>query len=368
MSTKRNNPYNKENLMLLTFKLAASVLGNTSVNPPVGCVIENNKNIVSYGTTGFNGVPHAEYNAIKSLNKKFKNSTLYVSLEPCIHYGKTPPCTKIIKKKIINKVVYSSHDPDVRVNSKSEKILKKKNINVEKNFLSHIGKEFYKYYFKNKVNKLPYVTSKLAVSEDGYIKNKKNKNITCPETKLRSHIFRAQNNAILTTINTVIDDNPLLNCRITGLEKSTPTRIILDSKLKIPYHSKLIKSANQYKTIIFYNQINKKKISLLKKNKIKLIYFPLNKWKVFDLYKVFKKIYLLGFSRVLVEAGLRLNAKLLKHKLIDKFYIFNSMKKIGSDGLINSTMLLKILNKKKIKKKYINVNLNGEKLILYELN
>ena len=368
MSTKRNRGYSKKDLMLLAFKLAASNLGNTSTNPPVGCAIENQDNIISYGITGKNGTPHAEYNAIKKLSKKFKNSTMYISLEPCSHYGKTPPCTNLIKKKIINKVVYSIIDPDPRVSHKSKKILRNKNIQVQTNFLKYKGKKFYEFYFKNKIKKMPYVTSKLAITKDGFIKNKKSKNITNNVSRLRGHIIRAKNNAIITTAKTIIDDNPLLNCRISGLETLSPTRIVLDKWLKTPIKSKLVKSSSKHKTIIFFNYFDKKKISLLKKNKIKLIHIPLNEREEFDLNFVLKKIYLLGFSRLMVEAGLKFNTELLKLNLIDQFYIFNSMNRIGTDGLKKSISLLNILNKKKIKKNSINVNLNGEKLMLYELN
>ena len=368
MSTKRNRHYSKEDLMLLTFKLAATNLGNTSENPPVGCVIEKQNDIISYGITGTNGRPHAEYNAIKKLNKNSNNSTMYISLEPCSHYGKTPPCTNLIKRKNIKKVIYSTTDPDIRVYSKSKKILNSRNIQVQTNFMNYYGKNFYKFYFKNKIKKLPFVTSKLAITKDGFIKNKKSKNITSSESRLRTHIIRSQNNAILTTAKTIIDDDSLLNCRIKGLENLSPARIILDKRLLTPINSKLIKTSNKHKTFIFFNHFNKKKISLLKKNKIKLVYLPINTEEDFDLNVVFKKIYSLGFSRVMVEAGVKFNTELLKYNLIDQFYIFNSMKKIGADGLKKSINLINIVNKKKIKKNSINVNLNGEKLMLYELN
>ena len=164
--------------MTLALNLARARQGLTGDNPSVGCVIVKNDNIISIGQTGYNGRPHAEYSAIKNSNENLKGAKLYVTLEPCNHYGKTPPCTKeIIKNKIIE-VLYSIEDIDKRVKSKSFKILQRKNIIVKKGLLKNYVGDFYKSYFYNRKNKIPYVTGKIAISKNNLIYSKDNKKIT----------------------------------------------------------------------------------------------------------------------------------------------------------------------------------------------
>ena len=155
----------------LAFNLAENHLGQTNQNPSVGCLIVKDNAVISSGVTSLKGRPHAEFNA---LNKKinFKGADMYVTLEPCSHYGVTPPCTNIIKKKKINNVFYAYNDPDKRSNNKAKEILKKKNI-----FLKKISSanNFYKSYFLNKKKDLPLIDAKLAISKDFYTINKKKK-------------------------------------------------------------------------------------------------------------------------------------------------------------------------------------------------
>ena len=147
----------------LAVNLANNHLGKTSTNPSVGCIIVKDYSVVSSGVTSISGRPHAEFNA---LNKKmnFKGSDMYVSLEPCVHYGLTPPCTKIIKSKKIKNVYYNFDDPDLRTYRKSKEDLKKKGINLKKVTLTH--NNFYKSYYLNKFKKLPFLDAKIAISKD----------------------------------------------------------------------------------------------------------------------------------------------------------------------------------------------------------
>ena len=131
----------------LAFNLAEKNLGKTSTNPSVGCLVVKNNSVISSGSTSINGRPHAEFNALNK-NLNFRGSDLYVTLEPCTHYGITPPCVKIIKEKKIKNVYYCYDDPDLRTNKKAKKELKKNNINLKK--ISTIYKDFYKSYFFNK--------------------------------------------------------------------------------------------------------------------------------------------------------------------------------------------------------------------------
>ena len=159
--------------MNLAFNLARNRLGITGQNPSVGCVIVKNDEIISLGQTGLNGRPHAEFNAIKSCKKNLNGSTLYVSLEPCTHYGKTPPCSNLIIKSKIRKVIFSIIDIDKRTKGRSFKIFKAKKIFVKSGLLKKEGNKIYKQYIFNKTKRSPFVTGKLAVSKDNFIYSKK---------------------------------------------------------------------------------------------------------------------------------------------------------------------------------------------------
>ena len=159
MSTKKDKITSKDNIfMRLALNLARARKGLTGENPSVGCVITKNEKIISIGQTGYNGRPHAETNAINNSFENLKDSKMYVTLEPCNHYGQTPPCTKKIISSGINKVFYSINDIDNKVTGKSLKILTKKNIKVEKGILKKEVKDFYASYIKNRKKKLPYIT------------------------------------------------------------------------------------------------------------------------------------------------------------------------------------------------------------------
>ena len=219
MSIKQNNYSKHFSFMRLALMQAQKNLGKTKDNPSVGCVIVKNGSIISVASTGIGGRPHAEHNAITFSKDNVKNSYLYVTLEPCSHYGKTPPCVKKIIRSKIKKVFFSIQDPDSRSHNKSSKKLKKNKILVHKGILRSEIKRFYKSYFKYKKSSLPYVTAKMAISKDFYTKVNNNNWITNKFSRGRVHLMRSAHDCILTSAKTVIEDNPRLDCRILGLEK-----------------------------------------------------------------------------------------------------------------------------------------------------
>ena len=330
--------------MNLAFNLASERVGLTGENPSVGCIIVKNNEILSIGQTGFNGRPHAEYNAIKSSKKDLKNSTLYTSLEPCTHYGKTPPCSNLIIKSKIKKVVFSIPDVDPRTRLKSIKIFKLKNIKVKSRIFVKKGTDIYKTYIYNKTKKLPFVTGKLAVSKDNFIYSKKRLRITNHYSDQITHLLRYRNDSILISSKTLNLDNPKLTCRINGLLKFSPKRIILDRKLSIKKNSFIFLTAKYKNTVIFYNKGKKNKIKQLKKKGIKLIRLQVNDNNLFDLKLILKKIFLLGCRNLLVEGGKKLTKNFLDNKLFNQFYLLKSPNKLGSSGNLNVTTLLKQLN------------------------
>jgi len=367
MSTKINNTKNINNYFMgLAYMQAKRSLGKTGMNPPVGCVITNKKNeIISVGRTDFNGRPHAEIKAIKKYKINLTNSNIYTTLEPCTHFGKTKPCTSEIINKKIKKVIYSSTDVDLRTANKAKKILKKNKIKVIENILNKKIDNFYRFYFKNKKQKMPFITAKLAISKDNYIKNTRSKNITNEYSGKISHILRSKNNGILITAKTLLDDNPKLDCRIPGLEKFSPTKIILDKNLVTPINSNIFLNSRRSKIIIFYNIKNNRKIDLLRKNKVLTIFTEIDSKGKFNLKMIFNKLYKLNISRLLIEGGKKLTEELLENSLIDEFYLFRSNKTISSNGRLNVSKVLKKINIKCKKQKYIVTNLKGNTLIRY---
>ncbi len=338
----------------LAFNLAEINLGKTNKNPSVGCVIVKKNSVISSGTTTYNGRPHAEFNALNK-NINFKNSNMYVTLEPCTHFGLTPPCTNIIKRKKIKNVYYSFNDPDLRTYKKAEKILK----NVKKNKKFDLKyKNFYKSYFLNKVKNFPLIDAKIAVSKDFFSINKKNKWITNFRSRQVAHLIRSKYDCIVSTSYSVNKDNSLLNCRIEGLNNNKPDLIIIDRYLKLKKNLRLLNSSIRRKIYIFTLSNNKKKISFLKKKKIKIIKIKKLEDKT-DFENLFKLIMKIGKGRVLIETGLIFLNQLFKYKLINNLYLFKSNKFLYLNGSNNQN--INFIKKLKIKNK-INVNLDDDKL------
>tara|TARA_Y100000590_G_scaffold266901_1_gene299722 strand:- start:6589 stop:7692 length:1104 start_codon:yes stop_codon:yes gene_type:complete len=364
MFTNQNKYRKHSYYMNLALDQAHKVLGNTKTNPSVGCVLVKNGNVISAASTSFKGRPHAESNAINFSKTNIKDSHLYTTLEPCSHYGVTPPCVNAIIKKKIKKVYYSINDPDIKTFNKAKIKFKKKNIQVNVGLLKTKIKHFYQSYFKSRTNKLPFVTCKIAISKDFFMINKKSKWITNEYSRGRVHIIRSLHDCIITSSETVNKDNPRLNCRIEGLEKRSPARFILDRKLKIRMNSYILKDASKYRTFIFYSNKKYKKIKSLRKLGVKLFRIDCINGNELNLKSVLYVIKKLGYSRVLLEAGYILSTSFLKNYLVDEFKLFISSNKIGKNGRasINKIKNYYIKAKKPFKER---VNLFGDKLITY---
>ena len=367
MSTKKDKFSKKDKkYMALALKLARARHGLTGVNPSVGCVIVKKDEIISIGQTNYNGRPHAEYNAIKNSDVHLEGSKMYVTLEPCNHYGKTSPCTNLIIKNKIKEVFYSIDDIDKRVNGKSFKILKSKNIIVKKGLLKKEVSNFYSTYFFNRKNKLPYVTGKIATSKNNLIYSSKIKRITDKYSDQFTHFLRYRNDSIMISYRTLNKDNPKLNCRLEGLKKFSPKRIILDNNLNTKTNSYIFKTANKNNTIIFYNKADNRKITLFKKKGFRLIKSNLTKIKYFDLKLILKKLYKIGIRNILVEGGNNLSGSFLKDKLLNQFYLFKSPKLLTKSAPYKDFNHIKyLIHNYKIKFK-INNKLTKDTVTLYK--
>ena len=266
----KNSKVNNINFMKQAFELAQINLGSTGTNPSVGCIVEKNGSVLSSGYTSLNGRPHAEYNALKN-NLNLKDANLYVTLEPCSHYGKTSPCTNLIKKKKIKKVYFSQIDLDRRSQNKCKKVLKKRNILVKDSFLKKEGSVFYNSYKKQYKDDLPLIDAKIALSKDNFTVNKLSKRITNKYSEKITHFLRSQYNCIISSSNSINLDNSILNCRIFGLEKKNPDLVILDRNLKLKKNLKIFNLKIRRKIILFTCKENKEKILFFKKKGIKII-------------------------------------------------------------------------------------------------
>ena len=361
---KRNKTQTKhiENLAL-AFELAKINLGSTKENPSVGCVVQKDGSIISSGYTSVNGRPHAEYNALNK-NINFKNSNIYITLEPCSHYGKTPPCTNIIKKKKIKGVFYSINDFDERSKNKSKKTLSNNNISIKKFFLKKKAIKFYESYHRLKKDKLPVIDVKLALSKDYFTINKKKKWITNEQSRKLTHFLRSQYNALLSTSKSINNDNSLLNCRIDGLENKSPNLIIIDRDLKIKKSLDIFKKKLDRKIYIYTTNNNKKKIYWLKKNNVKVIIMDSMNTKD-DYIKIFRSFTKLNFSRIFIESGLTFINFLINNKLLNNIYIFKTDTNLNKNGFNNSSN--KLIKKIKLKNK-LKVYLNNDNVYLERLN
>ena len=353
MSSKKDKFTSQDKkYMKLALNLASARQGLTGENPSVGCLIVKNDKLISIGQTGFNGRPHAEYNAIKNSFENLNGSKMYVTLEPCNHYGKTPPCTNSIIKSGISELIYSMEDIDKKVKGKSFKILSSEKIKVKKGLLKSEAKNLYDPYIINRNKKLPYVTAKIAVSKNKLIYSKGIKRITDKSSDKLTHYLRYKNDSILISSTTLNIDNPKLDCRLRGFEKFSPKRIILDRNLKIKINSYIFKSVKKDNTIIFHHALNNKKIKILKGKGIILIKSRIRNNKLFDLKLILKKLYSLGVRNLLVEGGDKITKNLIKYRLIDKFYLFKSPKNLSTTRkhqIFTSFNMLNSSYKKKVK-------------------
>ena len=236
--------------MRYAIELAKKGWGYTNPNPLVGAVIVKENRIIAEGYHERCGELHAERNAIKNLQESAQNATIYVTLEPCCHYGRTPPCTEAIIEQGISRVVIGSRDPNPLVAGQGAKMLREHGIEVVEDCLKEECDELNPVFFHFITTKKPYVVAKYAMTLDGKIACHTGESKWITGETARNHVqtLRGRYAAILAGIGTVLSDDPMLNCRIPGAHN--PLRIVVDSDLRIPTASKLVQSAREYPLLI----------------------------------------------------------------------------------------------------------------------
>jgi len=241
-----------QRFMAAAIRLSRWHTGRTSTNPSVGCVIVRDGVIVGRAVTALGGRPHAEPQALAEAGELARGATAYVTLEPCSHHGKTPPCAEALIAYGVSRAVISVTDPDVRVSGRGISMLREAGIEVTTGVLEEEGRRSLAGYLTRQTKNRPYVTLKLAVSADGMIgrEGAGQVAITGPQARAQVQALRAETDAILVGIGTAIADDPLLTVRTPGLEAQSPIRIVLDPFLALPLTSKLVETAREVPVIV----------------------------------------------------------------------------------------------------------------------
>ena len=343
-----------ELFMRLALKLARKGLGYTSPNPMVGAVIVKGGRIIAQGYHRGFGLAHAEIDALKHAqedvyperSRRIKGATLYVTLEPCRHYGKTPPCTDAIIKAKIARVVIGMLDPDPHMRGESVKLLHQKGIKTTVGVLESDCLALNEKYIKHRTSGIPYVTVKFAQTLDGRIAaaDGSTTRISSPPSLKLAHQLRAAHDAILVGVSTVIKDNPQLTTRL--VKGRNPLRVILDSTLRIPLSAKMLQNQDKAKTLIAATpRADKNKLAALKKMGIEVLTVPADKEGRIDLKKLLKALGERDITSLLVEGGAEVITSFLRLKLIDKLVVIIAPKILGkgtdSVGDLNITDLTK---------------------------
>ncbi|NSY47899.1 bifunctional diaminohydroxyphosphoribosylaminopyrimidine deaminase/5-amino-6-(5-phosphoribosylamino)uracil reductase RibD [Agrobacterium tumefaciens] len=241
-----------EKFMARAIEVSLRHQGQTETNPSVGCVLVKDGKIIAEAVTAIGGRPHAERQALEIAGEAARGATAYVTLEPCSHWGKTPPCANALVEYGVARVVVAVDDPDERVSGRGYSILREAGIVVETGLLREQGKRALAGYLTRQVKKRPHVILKLAISADGMIgrQGEGQVAITGPQARHAVHELRARCDCILVGIRTAIADDPELTVRIAGLEDRSPVRIVLDRKFELPLTSKLVGSAREVPVIV----------------------------------------------------------------------------------------------------------------------
>lgn len=319
-----------QNYMLQAIQLARQGEGWTNPNPMVGAVIVKNGRIIGKGYHKKCGELHAERNAIASLTESAEGATIYVTLEPCCHYGKTPPCTEAIIEQKIKRVVIGSRDPNPKVSGKGIKMLQEAGIEVIEDFMREECDRLNPVFFHYITTKTPYVVMKYAMTLDGKIATKTgaSKWITGEAARAEVQHMRHRYMGIMAGIGTVLADDPMLNVRMEGWK--SPIRILCDSGLRIPLDGQIVKSAGKYRTIVAYadSENTEAKRKRLHEMGVETICCPDENNQV-DLKKLMKYLGEEGIDSILLEGGGTLNDSALRAGIVQEVQAFIAPKLFG---------------------------------------
>ena len=330
-----------EYYMKKALRLAIRGKGRTSPNPMVGALLVKGNKVVGKGYHKKTGCPHAEIEAIQSAGEKAKGSRLYVNLEPCSHYGRTPPCSEAIIKSGIKEVVIGMRDPNPLVAGKGIRQLKQTGIHVKQGIMGNDCRRINEPFIKFITEKRPYVTLKAASSLDGKISTKTGESrwITGSLSRIYVHKIRNEVDAVMVGINTVLRDDPMLTTRLKKKKNlMNPVRVILDSRLKIPLTAKSVQLKNGQKTIVATTtKASLKKVKILEKMGVVVLLTKEKESKV-NMNDLMKKLGEMEISHIMIEGGAEVNASALQSGIVDRVIFFIAPIIIGGANATSSIM------------------------------
>jgi diaminohydroxyphosphoribosylaminopyrimidine deaminase/5-amino-6-(5-phosphoribosylamino)uracil reductase len=321
--------------MALALALGRHGLGRTWPNPAVGAVIVRDGSIAGRGWTQPGGRPHAEIEALRRANEAARGGTLYVTLEPCSHFGKSPPCADAVIAAGIARVVSALEDPNPDVAGTGHARLRAAGIAVEVGVGAEEARRDHAGHLRRIRDGRPHVLLKLAVSADGKVGDagRRPRAITGEAVRERVHLMRAQSDAVMVGVGTVLSDDPMLTCRLPGMAAYSPLRIVLDSALRVPLRSRLVETANETPVLVLAaNEASQSAETALRQKGVDVVRSA-GAGRNLDLDAAFKRIAARGVTRLMVEGGPTLVASLFAADLVDELHVFTSSKIVGPDGI-----------------------------------
>jgi len=339
MSSHSPDPAEDGSFMGLALALGRRGLGQTWPNPAVGAVLVQSTDrgplIVGRGWTQPGGRPHAETQALRHAGAAARGATLYVTLEPCSHHGKTPPCTDAIVAAGVARVVSALEDPNPEVRGEGHARLRAHGIAVDVGIGAEAARRAHAGHIRRVVDGRPHVTLKLAISADGKVglAGRKPVKITGALATARVQLMRAMHDAILIGIGTALADDPLLTCRLPGMAQRSPVRVVLDSGLRLPLDGQLVHSAPMTPLWVFTTSAAPPAAEqALRAHGVEVIRLAGSAGGL-DLSAVLRQIAARGITRLMVEGGAKIAAAFVAADLVDEAALFRSPNAIGSDGV-----------------------------------
>jgi diaminohydroxyphosphoribosylaminopyrimidine deaminase/5-amino-6-(5-phosphoribosylamino)uracil reductase len=320
-----------ERFMKRAIQLARKGVGKTSPNPAVGSVVVNGGEIVGEGWHRKAGTPHAEVHALRQAGERAKGADLYVTLEPCSHFGKTPPCADTVIAAGISRVFVGMIDPNPLVSGRGVEKLRKSGVEVVAGLLEAGCRELNQPFIKHVTTALPFVTMKSAMTMDGKTAalSGDSRWITSESSRKLVHRLRAGVDAVMTGSGTLLADDPQLTVRMA--RGKSPVRIVVDSTLQTPVDCRLMSEAGKTPVIIATISSDRSKAGALAEKGAEVLICHQNDGRV-DLHDLLARLGARGIQSILLEGGERLCGEMLRHRLIDRFLFFYAPKILGGEG------------------------------------
>jgi len=322
--------------MRAALALARRGLGSTWPNPSVGCVIVKGGAVIARGFTQKGGRPHAEAVALERAGKAAKGATVYVTLEPCCHHGKTPPCTEALIEAGVARVVVATQDPDPRVSGQGMARLRDAGIAVEPGLLAAEAEAVNAGFFSLMRRGIPLVSLKIASSLDGRIAvaSRESRWITGEPARARAHLLRATHDAVMVGSGTVLADDPYLTCRLPGMGDRSPVRIVADGSLRVPLTARVAATAREVPTwFLVRHGISGDRRDAFRSCGVEIVDVPATPSGETDLGGALQELGKRGITRLLVEGGATIATAMLRADLVDRLYWFRAPSVVGADGL-----------------------------------